>query len=99
MGLFIGLKREAATRFAFLLAIPAVVGAGLFELKDIPNGHNDFGWGPTIVATVVSFIVGYAAIAWLLKYVSTKSYMPFVIYRIALGGFTLAMLWAGVLTA
>ena len=99
MGLFLGMKREAATRFAFLLAIPAVVGAGLFELKEIPHGHNDYGWGPTLVATVVSFVVGYAAIAWLLRYVSTKSYMPFVVYRIALGLLTLGLLWAGVLTA
>jgi undecaprenyl-diphosphatase len=99
MGLFLGMGREAATRFAFLLAIPAVVGAGLFELKEIPNGHNDYGWGPTIVATVVSFVVGYAAIAWLLRYVSTKSYLPFVIYRIALGLLTLGLLWAGVLSA
>ena len=58
MGLFLGLTREAATRFAFLLAIPAVVGAGLFELKEIPDGENTYGWGPTIVATVVSFVVG-----------------------------------------
>ena len=85
MGLFLGMGRETATRFAFLLAIPAVVGAGLFELKEIPNGSNEYGWGPTIVATVVSFIVGYAAIAWLLRYVSTHSYLPFVIYRVALG--------------
>jgi undecaprenyl-diphosphatase len=99
MGLFLGMGREAATRLAFLLAIPAVVGAGLFELKEISNGHNDYGWGPTIVATVVSFVVGYAAIAWLLRYVSTRSYLPFVIYRVALGLFTLGLLWAGVLTA
>lgn len=99
MGLFLGMGREAATRFAFLLAIPAVVGAGLFELKEIPNGHNDFGWGPTLVATVVSFVVGYAAIAWLLRYVSTRSYLPFVIYRIALGFLTLGLLWVGVLSA
>ena len=99
MGLFLGMGREAATRFAFLLAIPAVVGAGVFELKDIPDGHNDFGWGPTVVATVVSFVVGYAAIAWLLRYVSTKSYLPFVVYRIALGLLTLGLLWAGVLSA
>jgi undecaprenyl-diphosphatase len=99
MGRFLGLDREAATRFAFLLAIPAVVGAGLFELKEIPHGHNDFGWGPTITATVVSFVVGYAAIAWLLRYVSTNSYTPFVIYRIVLGAFTLTMLGTGVLTA
>jgi undecaprenyl-diphosphatase len=99
MGRFLGFDREAATRFAFLLAIPAVVGAGLFELKEIPHGHNDFGWGPTIVATVVSFVVGYAAIAWLLRYVSTNSYTPFVVYRIVLGAGTLILLGAGVLTA
>ncbi len=99
MGRFLGFDREAATRFAFLLAIPAVVGAGVFELKDIPNGHNDFGWGPTLVATVVSFVVGYAAIAWLLRYVSTRSYTPFVIYRIVLGAGTLILLGAGVLNA
>ncbi len=99
MGLFLGLNREAATRFAFLLAIPAVVGAGLYELKEIPHGHNDYGWGPTIVATVVSFLVGYAAIAWLLRYVSTHSYTPFVIYRVALGLLTLGLLSAGVLSA
>ena len=70
MGRVLGFEREAATRYAFLLAIPAVVGAGLFELKEIPHGDNAYGWGPTIVATVVSFVVGYAAIAWLLRYVS-----------------------------
>jgi undecaprenyl-diphosphatase len=99
MGLFLGLDREAATRFAFLLAIPAVVGAGLFTLPDIGAGDNAYGWGPTIVATVVSFLVGYAAIAWLLRYVSTRSYMPFVIYRIALGLLTMALLYTGVLVA
>jgi undecaprenyl-diphosphatase len=99
MGLFLGMNRETATRFAFLLAIPAVVGAGLFELKDIPNGSNEYGWGPTAVATLVSFIVGYAAIAWLLRYVSTHSYLPFVIYRVGLGALTLGLLWAGVLSA
>ena len=99
MGRFLGFEREAATRFAFLLAIPAVVGAGLFELKEIPHGHNDFGWGPTITATVVSFVVGYAAIAWLLRYVSTRSYTPFVVYRILLGAGTLILLGAGVLSA
>ncbi|WP_104106482.1 undecaprenyl-diphosphate phosphatase [Nocardioides sp. 616] len=99
MGRFLGFEREAATRFAFLLAIPAVVGAGLFELKEIPHGENTYGWAPTITATVVSFVVGYAAIAWLLRYVSTRSYTPFVIYRVLLGTATLALLWAGVLTS
>ena len=99
MGRFLGYDREAATRYAFLLAIPAVVGAGLFELKEIPNGDNTYGWGPTVVATVVSFVVGYAAIAWLLRYVSTKSYTPFVLYRVALGIVTLVLVGAGVLNA
>ena len=99
MGRALGYERAAATRYAFLLAIPAVVGAGLFELKEIPHGHNDFGWGPTITATVVSFVVGYAAIAWLLRYVSTKSYTHFVIYRVGLGMATLGLLAIGVLNA
>jgi undecaprenyl-diphosphatase len=99
MGRFLGYEREAATRYAFLLAIPAVVGAGLFELKEIPHGDNAYGWGPTIVATVVSFVVGYATIAWLLRYISTRSYTPFVIYRVALGGATLLLLATGVLSA
>ena len=99
MGRFLGYEREAATRYAFLLAIPAVVGAGLFELKEIPHGDNAYGWGPTIVATVVAFIVGYAAIAWLLRYVSTNSYLPFVIYRIGLGSLTLILVGAGVIAA
>jgi undecaprenyl-diphosphatase len=99
MGRLLGYEREAATRYAFLLAIPAVVGAGLFELQEIPHGENTYGWGPTIVATVVSFIVGYAAIAWLLRYVSTRSYTPFVLYRIALGTLTLTLVATGVLAA
>jgi undecaprenyl-diphosphatase len=99
MGRVLGYEREAATRYAFLLAIPAVVGAGLFELREIPHGDNSYGWGPTVVATVVSFLVGYAAIAWLLRYVSTNSYLPFVLYRIGLGSLTLALVAAGVLAA
>ena len=99
MGRFLGYDRESATRYAFLLAIPAVVGAGVFELKEIPNGHNDYGWGPTITATVVSFVVGYAAIAWLLRYVATKSYTPFVLYRVALGVAVFVFLGTGVLHA
>ena len=97
MGRFLGYEREAATRYAFLLAIPAVVGAGLFQLGDIPGGESAYGVVPTIVATLVSFAVGYAAIAWLLKYVSTNSYLPFVLYRIGLGSLVLVLLAAGVL--
>jgi undecaprenyl-diphosphatase len=97
MGRILGYEREAATRYAFLLAIPAVVGAGLFELQEIPHGENTYGWGPTLVATAVSFVVGYAAIAWLLRYVSTRSYLPFVLYRIGLGTMVLVLLGVGVL--
>lgn len=99
MGRLLGYEREAATRYAFLLAIPAVIGAGLFELKDVPNGENLYGWGPTIVATIVSFVVGYAAIAWLLRYVTTRSYAPFVLYRVALGVATLILVGTGVIAA
>jgi undecaprenyl-diphosphatase len=99
MGRFLGYDREAATRYAFLLAIPAVIGAGLFELKDVPGSDNPYGWGPTIVATVVSFVVGYAAIAWLLRYVTTRSYTPFVLYRVALGTLTLVLVATGVIAA
>lgn len=99
MGRLLGYEREAATRYAFLLAIPAVVGAGLFELQEIPDGDNLYGWGPTITATVVSFVVGYAAIAWLLRYISTHSYRPFVLYRVALGTATLVLVGTGVLNA
>jgi undecaprenyl-diphosphatase len=97
MGRILGYERAAATRYAFLLAIPAVVGAGLFELKEIPGGDNVYGVMPTAVATVVSFGVGLAVIHWLLKYVSTHSFLPFVLYRIGFGGMTLALLAAGIL--
>jgi undecaprenyl-diphosphatase len=99
MGRALGYERETATRYAFLLAIPAVIGAGVFELKDVPNGENSYGWGPTVVATVVSFVVGYAAIAWLLRYVATRSYTPFVVYRVVLGAATLVLVGVGVLSA
>ncbi|MFT4298896.1 MAG: undecaprenyl-diphosphate phosphatase [Aeromicrobium sp.] len=99
MGLFLGYERAAATRYAFLLAIPAVVGAGVYKLKDIPGGDNAYGWGPTLVGTVVAFAVGMAVIHWLLKYVSTRSYAPFVVYRIALGALVLILLGASAMTA
>nr|WP_293787460.1 undecaprenyl-diphosphate phosphatase [uncultured Aeromicrobium sp.] len=99
MGLFLGYERQAATRYAFLLAIPAVVGAGVYKLKDIPGGENAYGTMPTIVGTVVAFVVGLAVIHWLLRYVSTRSYAPFVAYRIALGIVVIILLSTGVLSA
>ncbi len=107
MGRLLGYDREAATRYAFLLAIPAVIGAGIFELKDVlacggstaEACANSYSPAATLVATVVAFVVGYASIAWLLRWVTTRSYLPFVIYRIALGTFTLTMLSLGVIAA
>ena len=98
MGLFLGYERAAATRFAFLLAIPAVVGAGIFELPEAIHGDNQYTVPETAVATLVAFFVGYASIAWLLRYVATNSYAPFVAYRIALGTLVLVLLSTGVLT-
>ena len=98
MGLLLGYQRAAAARYAFLLAIPAVVGAGLFDLPEIPHQPNAYGPGPTLVATVVAFVVGYAAIGWLLRWVSTRTYLPFVVYRVAFGTLTLSLLAAGVLS-
>ncbi|MCX4510419.1 MULTISPECIES: undecaprenyl-diphosphate phosphatase [Streptomyces] len=83
-GLLMGYTREAAARYSFLLAIPAVLASGLFELKDASEGGH-VSWGPTAFATVIAFGVGYAVIAWFMKFISTKSFMPFVIYRILLG--------------
>ena len=90
-GLFLGYTREDAARFSFLLSIPAVVLSGLFSLKDVGAGD-----GPpvtaTVVATVVSFVVGYAAIAWLLKFLVTHSTKVFVAYRIGLGALLIVLL-------
>ncbi|MGQ0625349.1 MAG: undecaprenyl-diphosphate phosphatase [Sporichthyaceae bacterium] len=99
MGLTLGQRREAATRFAFLLAIPAVVAAGLFQISDVLDGDTPYNNGQVILATVISFVVGYAAIAWLLRYVSTHSYTPFVIYRVVLGALVLILVAAGTLEA
>ncbi|MGW9495039.1 undecaprenyl-diphosphate phosphatase [Streptomyces prasinus] len=96
-GLFMGYRREAAARYSFLLAIPAVLASGLFELKDATEGGH-VTWGPTIFATVVAFVVGYAVIAWFMKFITTKSFMPFVWYRIALGIVILVLVGMGVLS-
>jgi undecaprenyl-diphosphatase len=96
-GLTMGYQRVAAAKYAFLLAIPAVVGSGLFKLTDITNDPVEPAWGPIILATVVSFVIGYAVIAWLLRYVSTHSFGPFVIYRITLAAVVVVLLLTGVL--
>ncbi|MFF5307144.1 undecaprenyl-diphosphate phosphatase [Streptomyces sp. NPDC013161] len=96
-GLFMGYTREAAARYSFLLAMPAVLASGAFELKDAAEeGH--VAWGPTMFATVIAFVVGYAVIAWFMKFISHKSFMPFVYYRIALGIVIIALVTAGTLS-
>ena len=95
-GRILGFDRPSATRYAFLLAIPAVVISGLYEALTIGDEKN-VSWGPTILATVVAFFVGYAVISWLIRYVSHGSFLPFVIYRIALGTLVLVLLGTGVI--
>lgn len=95
-GLFLGYSREAAARYSFLLAIPAVLASGGLELLKIGEGPAP-AWGPTILATLIAFAVGYAAIAWFLKYISHNSFTPFVVYRILLGITIIALVTAGTL--
>jgi undecaprenyl-diphosphatase len=96
-GLFLGYTREAAARYSFLLSIPAVVLSGLFELRKVGEGNLDLTG--TAIATVVSFVVGYASIAWLLKYLVKHSTLLFVYYRVAVGGILLGLLAAGAIQA
>jgi undecaprenyl-diphosphatase len=96
-GLLRDLDRVAATRLSFFLSIPALTGAGVYELKDATGGG--VGAGPLLVGTVVSFVVAYASIAWLLRYVARHSFNAFVIYRIAVGVLLFGALGAGVLNA
>ncbi|WP_333738784.1 undecaprenyl-diphosphate phosphatase [Streptomyces sp. IBSBF 2806] len=96
-GLFMGYKREAAARYSFLLAIPAVLASGVFETKDALEGGH-VAWGPTLFATVIAFASGYAVIAWFMKFISTKSFMPFVYYRVVLGIVIIALVTTGALS-
>jgi undecaprenyl-diphosphatase len=96
-GLFMGYRREAAARYSFLLAVPAVLASGLFELKDALESDH-VAWGPTIFATIIAFGVGYAVIAWFMKFISTKSFMPFVYYRVILGVAVIVLVSMGVLS-
>jgi undecaprenyl-diphosphatase len=96
-GLFRGLDRVAATRIAFLLGIPALAGAGLYELKDAVSGN--VGAAALIVGTIVSFVVAYASVAWLLRFVTKHSIEVFVAYRLALGLLLVVLLASGTMSA
>lgn len=99
-GLIRGFDRVTVTRLSFFLSIPALFAAAI--LQTITRFHHiddGIGWGPTILATVVTFIVAYVAIAWLLKYISKNDYSIFIWYRLALGGVLIVLLSTGVLSA
>jgi len=101
-GLFLGYTRSAAARYSFLLAVPAVLGSGFFQAYEALTGDVEgagVAWGPTILATVLAFGVGLTVIAWLLRYLNRGSFVPFVVYRIAVGVLVLVLVQTGVFAA
>lgn len=102
MGRILGYERKDALRYSFFLAIPAVLGSGLYELRTAltePTSNEIFSMGETLAATAVAFVIGYAVIAWLMRFVSSRSFTVFVIYRIVLGTTLLIALATGVVSA
>ncbi len=95
-GLLFGYRREAAARYSFLLAVPAVLASGGLELTKIGEGAVP-AWGPTLLATAVAFVVGFVVIVWFLRYISTHKFTAFVVYRVLAGLAIFALIWAGVL--
>jgi undecaprenyl-diphosphatase len=96
--LVLGMRRDQAARFSLLLGIPAIAGAGLFEVKDAIRQLGPDAMLPLVVGTVVAGITGYASIAWLLKFLATRRLTGFSVYRVALGAILLALLGSGVLS-
>jgi undecaprenyl-diphosphatase len=96
-GLLRNFDREAAARYSFLLSVPAVVLSGLFELKDVGNGTGA-SMPATVIATIVAFVTGYIAIAWLLRYLAHHSLDVFVAYRIPLGILVLLLAGSGAIS-
>lgn len=98
MGLTLGYTRPAAAEYAFLLAVPAVFGSGFYELVQSFEGPSGpYSLFDTVAATIVAFIVGLAVIAFLMRYLKRGSFLPFVIYRLLLGGALIVLLSMGVL--
>ena len=96
-GLLLNLDRVTATRLSFFLSIPALTAAGLYSLKDVIG--SEISIGQTVVGTVTAFIVAYAAVAWLLKFVASNTIVAFVPYRVVLGLVLLGLLTTGVMSA
>ena len=102
MGRALGYSRESALRYSFLLAIPAVFGSGFYQLSQALSDNQNsspFSISQTLIATAIAFVVGYIVIAWLIKFVMKRSFMPFIIYRIALGSTLLVLLATGVINS
>lgn len=97
-GLAMGYRRDVVARYSFLLAIPAVFASAALTAGDI-SSDSFVNWPATIVATVVAFVVGYFVIASLMKYLQTRTFLPFVIYRIVLGSVLIVLLATGVFSA
>lgn len=98
IGLLLGYTREAAARYSFLLAIPAVLASGFYQLFRHWGEFGPFGFGQTALATAISFVVGYGVIVAFLRIISTYSFLPFVWYRLALGSMLLILLGLGILS-
>jgi undecaprenyl-diphosphatase len=99
-GLLRDFDRVTVTKLSFFLSIPALTGASVLQgVEEFDNISNGVGWTNTIVATVVSFVVAYASVTWLLKYVAKHSYSVFIFYRIALGSLLLVLLSTGTIDA
>jgi len=95
-GLLRGIDRVAVTRLSFFLSIPALTGAGILQTVDeFDRISAGVGWGPTIVATLVSFAVAFVAVSWLLRYIARHNYSLFIAYRVGLGFLILALLASG----
>ncbi|HEX7927614.1 MAG TPA: undecaprenyl-diphosphatase UppP [bacterium] len=96
-GLLMGLRREDATRFSFLLGMPAIFGAGLLQLVHLARHGADSGWGALLIALVTSAVVGYWSIGFLIRFLKSHRVSVFVIYRIALGVLLLVLAWRGII--
>ncbi|WP_223624935.1 undecaprenyl-diphosphate phosphatase [Microbacterium sp. EST19A] len=99
MGLFLGYERAAAARYAFLLAIPAVFGSGFYQVFKSWGEPSFFSFGDTLAATGIAFVVALGVIAFFMNFISKRSFLPFVIYRILLGTALLILLGTGVIAA
>lgn len=98
-GLMRGIDRVTSTELSFFLAIPALTGAGIYQTVDNVDALKALGVGPIIIGMVVAFVVAYASIAWLLRFVQSNSLIPFIVYRVVLGAVLFVVLGAGWLSA